>query len=227
MKASRVFPMSLTMVLCLFGIRTEGSETIECQMTHRPDGLINADCSGHGYTSLPAHWDPNVVSIDFRHNKMATLEPNAMCALPSGLQVLNLDNNLLQTLRNDTFSCLTSLNTLILSENLLHTLEPDAFRGVSQLQHLSLAWNQLQYSAPDYHAALPAGVFAPLRSLLTLEIQHNHDEDTGDYTMGIFGDLVSLTYLSIDSFFHLHFGDDFARLSSIQTLDLSSNCCVG
>jgi Leucine-rich repeat (LRR) protein len=203
------------------GAGTGASDGVmQCQRILNQDGSVTADCSGRGYTSLPAHWDPDVTSVDLSNNQLETLEAQALCALPGGLKELQLPSNRLQIVRNDTFRCLTSLDTLDLSDNLLHALELDAFRGLSQLQHLNLFATRLQYLAPDDHASLPAGVFAPLRSLLTLRIDLNqdHDDNVGDYTQGVFGDLVSLTTLTIDAFFDVRFESNFARLTSLHTL---------
>ena len=133
---------------------------------------------------------------------------------------LDLSRNKLQTLQNNTFSELADLEWLIVSDNSLHRLELDAFVGLHNLTRLHLRANTLQLQ----HSSLPPHVFAPLVHLQDLILDNNDNRPIGDYPLGVFSDLASLKYLSIDTFYHAHFGTDFSKLQSLSTLDLRYNC---
>ena len=141
---------------------------------------------------------------------------------PIHLTRLDLSNNKLQALRNGTFSELADLEWLSVGNNRLHRLETDAFVGLSNLTQLHLRYNNLQLQ----HSSLPPHVFAPLVRLQELVIDNNDNSPIGDYPLGVFGDLASLKYLSIDTFQEVHFGTEFSKLQSVSTLDLTNNCKI-
>ncbi|CAB3375491.1 Hypothetical predicted protein [Cloeon dipterum] len=84
-----------------------------------------------------------LVLLDISHNRITTLNPDFFKDLYT-LQILNLENNLLETLPADTFSPLRNLHTLVLSFNKLANLDPYSFNGLYALSLLSLDNNQFQ-----------------------------------------------------------------------------------
>ena len=186
---------------------------------------------------------PSLETLLLDHNGLVQVEDDAFLGL-SGLRWLRLDNNgltslsagtfrgpghltaldashnTLDKLRNDTFSALVRLQSLQLNHNRLEKLEMSAFIGLSSLTEVNLDSNPLQLQ----HSSLPAGVFAPLRSVEKFALSQNSEVEVTDFPRGVFNDFVSVKYLVLDFFHDLEFGPDFASLSHILTVDLSNHC---
>ncbi|CAH2226458.1 jg4164, partial [Pararge aegeria aegeria] len=70
---------------------------------------------------------------------------------------LDLSNNKISVLPNNTFEALTKLSTLIVSYNRLRCVQRDALKGLTQLRVLSLHGNNI--------SMLADGVFRDLESI--------------------------------------------------------------
>lgn len=115
-----------------------------CKYSHlHGDGII-ADCSSKSLGAVPVN-------------------------LPSNLEVLILNNNNLEILRNGDFQECHRLITLTLSNNSLAKVEPLAFENTKNLEELDLRQNNLSFT----HDSLPPGIFSSLSKLATLSIQKN------------------------------------------------------
>ena len=159
-------------------------------------------------------------SLGLDSNNLTSLSPHTFRGL-AYLTALDVSHNALgPQLRNDTFRALVRLRSLHLHHNGLQRLEPAALSGLTSLTELNLNSNQLQL----LHSSLPAGVFAPLTSVEWFSLTDNSRVDVEDFPRGVFGDLVSVRHLVIDSFRQVHFGPEFASLSFIHILDLGKSC---
>ena len=162
-----------------------------------------------------------LLHLDVGNNRLERLETGAMAGL-SGLTELDLSHNQLERLETGAMAGLSGLTELDLSHNQLERLETGAMAGLSGLTELDLSHNQLELTS----SVFPPRVFASLANLHSLHIEGNDDSNFGGYPDNVFTDLVSLQYLAIDTFSELHFGQDFAALAKIHTLDLSDNCKI-
>ncbi|XP_076441085.1 toll-like receptor 4 [Babylonia areolata] len=160
-------------------------------------------------------------SLKLVSNRLQVLGPGSFQGL-THLVILDLRDNQLQELVNDTFRHLQHLANLGLPYNRLSGMEAGAFFGLNSLVYLDMAHNNLELSS----SSLPARIFAPFGKLEDLHLEHNARASMGIYPVDVFSDLVSLRRLTIDTFSDMYFGQDFATLRQIKTLDLTKNCWV-
>ncbi|CAL1541103.1 unnamed protein product, partial [Lymnaea stagnalis] len=106
---------------------------------------------------------------------------------------LNLGNNQLTTVSNQTFLGLSSLKYLDLSGNRLRQIQYGAFDSCDNLKTLNLGKNPLSYSSRMYSLHYPLSALLQLTSLKELSV----DEANEDY-----------------------FGKDYQALKSMSTLKL-------
>ncbi|XP_029472949.1 platelet glycoprotein Ib alpha chain-like [Rhinatrema bivittatum] len=99
---------------------------------------------------------------------------------------LDLSENNLTTLTNETFKSLSSLGKLIISKNKITTLPNGTFAGLNKVSELNLEMNNLQ--------SLEPGIFSSLPALKTLNLQKNQLESVPE---GIFDSLAKLSTLSL------------------------------
>ena len=137
---------------------------------------------------------------------------NAFRGLRS-LTTLDLYNNKLSLIRNDTFKDMPLLEELKLYENRIECVETNAFRGLVNLKILRLNANRLR--------TLDAGVFNDLSLLEELYIQKNSLISFQD---NLFDGLVNLIQLECNSnlisFIRV---DTLKQVSKLQTLRLFEN----
>ncbi|KAK7097190.1 toll-like receptor 3 [Littorina saxatilis] len=187
--------------------------------------LRSLDLSSNNLNALPSLIFVDVTNLELLkldHNNLKTLEKDVFQGL-THLRHLDLGHNYLQVLHNDTFSHLPHLTWLGIGSNLLEKLEAGAMTGLNNLINLDLSHNQLSLIS----SVFPPRVFASLGKLQVLRLEQNDDSQMGEYPENVFNNLVSLTSLTIDTFVEVHFGQDFAALRNIHTLDLSENCKFG
>ena len=84
----------------------------------------------------------------------------------ASLEFVDLHNNHLQNIPDNTFKSLVNLLTLDLSYNTLSSIHNNGFRGLSKLTHLDLSVNELN--------ALTYPPFQHLDSLQALDLSRNH-----------------------------------------------------
>ncbi|XP_076465002.1 toll-like receptor 2 type-2 [Babylonia areolata] len=185
-------------------------------------------------------------SLDLSYNQLTLIHPHAFLGLTflrslkldhnqlqrnvsadtfqglSGLQRLDVSNNQLSELLNGTFSSVHELTWLSMEGNHLEKLGVESLTGLGRLLFLDLSNNQLEMTS----SVLPPGVFAPLSAVQELRLHLNDMRDLGEYPDRVFNDLPSLHTLVIDTFLDPYFGQDFAALDQLQTLDLSFNCKI-
>ena len=150
--------------------------------------------------------------LELRGNGLETLPTGVFNDL-SGLRELNLHGNGLETLPTGVFDDLSNLQALHLHGNLLVNLPDGAFDGLSELQTLTLHGNRL--------ANLPEGVFDGLSELRELNLRDNL---LGILPDGVFDDLPSLEDLNLHENRLVALPEGvFDSLRSLQTLHLSAN----
>ncbi|MCP9265422.1 Leucine-rich repeats and immunoglobulin-like domains protein 3 [Dirofilaria immitis] len=126
---------------------------------------------------------------------------------------VDLSNNLLKTLRSDTFMMLQSLRILRLSRNKIETIEKSAFQGLFALRLLDLSRNRL--------SVLHAMTFSSLTSLQNLSLARNM---LGTLEDGTFWGLEQLQRLNVaENQLKAVTGGWLYGMHSLLALDLSSN----
>lgn len=136
-----------------------------CNFTELPYGLLSNMPIYLGY-------------LEFSDNSISTIDKERFNQLPfvNGLRTLNLQNNRIESLPEDAFVNLTSLDSLSLQYNLLETLAGNTFRGLSTLKTLYLHQNAL--------VSLETSTFFPLKNLhfVSLELNQITFLDNGTFS---------------------------------------------
>ena len=156
-----------------------------------------------------------LVRLELAHNDLKAISANTFKGLDS-LKHLDLSRNRLATIRKASFTSLHSLLWLSLRSNVLKRLHEHLFAGLKWLDHLDLSHNELKLDQETF----PPELFSPVRNLHSLYLDHNDDRSEGRYPERVFDALAQLRYLSIDTYTTVDFGDVFAELSRLKTLDL-------
>lgn len=174
--------------------------------------------------------------FDLSSQLIRLIEPFAFYRLNSAL-ILNLDDNQLTNIQDNSFYGLVNLEELHLNINSISLIEKLAFFGLKSLQYLYLGDNKITYIDPS--------VFGNLTSLRVLFLDSN---PLFDLDLTIFSNLRSLVALQLasctirrlnsrffgmeNSFTELNMiqnkisvikGDLFNRLYKLQTLELGQN----
>uniref|UniRef100_A0A915L7V0 LRRCT domain-containing protein n=1 Tax=Romanomermis culicivorax TaxID=13658 RepID=A0A915L7V0_ROMCU len=148
-------------------------------------------------------------------NQLTDLQNGEMIFRPiQSLKILNLQQNRLTSLDDDTFSMLGKLEILNLSSNLLDKIGDDTFMPLVNLKYLSLANNKL--------TRIPTMSFRQLTDLQTLDISSNFFVEI---PTSAFEGLSSLKKLFINQCPELKSTslNAFSGLFELETLFLSQN----
>uniref|UniRef100_A0A4W3I3C6 Slit homolog 1 protein n=1 Tax=Callorhinchus milii TaxID=7868 RepID=A0A4W3I3C6_CALMI len=120
-------------------------------------------CSNKGLKALPKGIPKEVTELYLDGNQF-TMVPKELSNYKH-LLLIDLSNNRISTLSNQSFSNMTDLLTLILSYNRLRCIPARAFDGLKSLRLLSLHGNDV--------STIPSGVFNDLSSLSHLALGAN------------------------------------------------------
>ncbi|XP_077136106.1 slit homolog 2 protein isoform X5 [Ranitomeya variabilis] len=120
-------------------------------------------CSNKGLKALPKGIPKDVTEL-YLDGNLFTLVPKELSSYRH-LMLMDLSNNRISTLSNQSFSNMTQLLTLILSYNRLRCIPIKAFDGLNSLRLLSLHGNDI--------STIPQGAFSDLSSLSHLAIGAN------------------------------------------------------
>ncbi|XP_073503059.1 slit homolog 2 protein isoform X3 [Phyllobates terribilis] len=120
-------------------------------------------CSNKGLKALPKGIPKDVTEL-YLDGNLFTLVPKELSGYRH-LMLMDLSNNRISTLSNQSFSNMTQLLTLILSYNRLRCIPTKAFDGLNSLRLLSLHGNDI--------STIPQGAFGDLSSLSHLAIGAN------------------------------------------------------
>ncbi|GAB6028060.1 Leucine rich repeat containing 15 [Chamberlinius hualienensis] len=149
------------------------------------------------------------IGFDGNHDLCHTLEDDQIC--DNRLWTLNLNENPLQELKNNSFCHLKNLMNLHLSNCELNTIESDAFQPLSRLITLYLDGNQLTQIPYLQHLTSLRWLYISRNSITTIT--------SDDFTNCTFLSSVILSYNNI-SFIDENAFDD---LNILYKLDLSHN----
>ncbi|KAK1886129.1 Slit like 1 protein [Dissostichus eleginoides] len=120
-------------------------------------------CSNKHLLALPRGLPRNVTELYLDGNQFTSV-PTELATFKF-LQLVDLSNNKISSLSDDSFSNMSQLTTLILSYNSLHCIPPLALGGLRSLRLLSLHGNDI--------SELQQGIFSDVASLSHLAIGAN------------------------------------------------------
>ncbi|XP_052065494.1 toll-like receptor 4 [Mytilus californianus] len=159
-------------------------------------------------------------SFNFKEQLMAHCDNRGFISVPRNLnrniQVLDLSNNLITVIENNTLKNYTKMDILILNSNNISEVHEYGFEGLLSLKILRMENNVINISQ------LPSRVFRPLDKLMVLEIGRNEQQSAVNgsfvYPDNAFSTLKSLQNLSMDLFDSPEFGDGFKSLQNLTVL---------
>ena len=185
-------------VIMVFGYGLS-QKTEKCNYSKETTGIY-ANCSSRHLTFIPKNIRPDT-------------------------DILDLSNNLLQTIPNNSFDEITGMEKLILRNNSISKLGMYAFQGLKHLRYLDLSSNRLTYNYDTFDKEL----FIPLCSL---EVLHIHDNLSGDNSTYLDEAVVFCEVLSelyVDGIENTSFGPGYLKLKKLRNLNLSAGkkCNIG
>ncbi|XP_058798231.1 protein slit isoform X2 [Phymastichus coffea] len=121
-------------------------------------------CSRSRLTEIPRGIPPETTELYLDVNDIKTIQPERLAHL-SILTRLDLSNNQIGMLSNDTFRNLTNLAHLIISYNKLQCVQRGALAGLKSLRIISLHGNDI--------SVIPEGAFEDLKSVTHIALGSN------------------------------------------------------
>ena len=200
-------------------IRDElGKETGELICSDLGD-LFDLEAYGRDISNLEGlQYAVSLEILDLSDNQLSTLKSNAFAGL-SNLQNLSLYGNQLTTIESGAFAGLPNLEVLNLTNNPLGTLNSNTFTGLTRLQTLYFSTSQL--------TTLKSNAFAGLSNLEVLYLENNR---LSTLERGAFDGLTNLQVLSFynDYVFYPDYNQlsdisALSNLTNLQTLNLYNN----
>ena len=193
----------------------DGFESVECSLQTLSISLAKLMPSIVFNTRMYNRWNASLTSLSFDSGIVPNLHYGPIYSGLPHLKKLELTNQQIQFISNDTFAGLEHLEQLILAHNKLqtvpsHALEP--FKKHATLKTLDLSYNGMTGS-------LPKDAFAAVPFLRTLNMAGNRVNLKPDWSSV----LVNLTELNLeDSYASLYFANKFPSLQNlflgVQTL---------
>ncbi|XP_030375603.1 leucine-rich repeat and immunoglobulin-like domain-containing nogo receptor-interacting protein 4 [Scaptodrosophila lebanonensis] len=128
------------------------------------DANSRALCVDAALEDVPIQLNPETKYINLTLNRIRNLE----FTLPfyMKLEVLDLSQNIIETLGSKNFEYQTELRTLNLSRNMVSALHKHAFKGLSNLQLLDLSYNRIETVHPT--------ALGDLAALVELDLTNNN-----------------------------------------------------
>lgn len=155
----------------------------------------------------------NLQHINLQGNRLTIFNGNVLSSFPSGLRYLQLSNNLLRELPNDTFRTQTDMEVVWLSYNQLKHVPANIFNDLLNLEKLYLDHNHI--------ASIEGNAFRSLANLVYLNLEHNQ---LHHLTNNIFAGLDNLQELIVNNCEIIGIEPNvLITLGSLQLLDLSNN----
>lgn len=167
------------------------------------------------------------VSSHPQHNQCQLIQRTALCnnghlssvpaALPDNVEELQLNDNHIQTLRDDSLLRYPSLNTLSVACNSLEKIESNTFQHSKLLESLNLANNNLHIGSQETSHALKT-----LPGLRALDLSQNALDD--EMVATLLENLTSLEYLDLSGNLLQRLDEtSFRDLPQLKELDLQRN----
>lgn len=195
----------MAVVLIIYGNIPSGT-AIRCNYREDKPFYLRANCSKRNLTSIPVVYS-NVV-------------------------VLDLSDNCIKVIKNNSFLKLSVLQILNLECNKLEWLEQGAFLGLNKLTQLIIDANRLAYT--DQHFS--KYIFKPLKSLKHLDIcdqdgnLENMDKmNLAWFSYNVISDLINLQSIIIDLFSSPNnslFGEGFSSLTKLTNVKVGGICDI-
>ena len=230
-----VFVLSV-MVLSIRGDPEANSSSLSCPGCMYEENYsvncVDSKCDQFPLDLIVDH--DSVTSIDVSFNTITSV-PNLV--YPK-LTYLDMSNNAITKLEEDTFKGCPELKYLNLTFNVLSEITSDTFSmDLSKTQHLNLSHNRISYVGETSFMFMHALTTLDLRSnnlvslldealfgISSLEILHLENNQITKIDQDSFGTLGSLEYLSLRSnMINKIEEDSFAGLDKLQRLDLGDN----
>lgn len=101
------------------------------------------DCSSRRLTSIPTHLPPYTTQLNLRDNQITKLSANGLFTELPNLQILDLSENLIEVIEDNTFDGLEKLIELNVANNRLEKVSGRMLHGLTELHHISLTGNRL------------------------------------------------------------------------------------
>ncbi|XP_056290547.1 transforming growth factor beta activator LRRC33 [Pseudoliparis swirei] len=167
------------------------------------------------------------VSSHPQHSQCQLIQRTAQCnnghlssvpaALPDNVEELQLNDNHIQTLRDDSLLRYPSLNTLSVACNNLEKIESNTFQHSKLLESLNLANNNLHIGSQETSHALKT-----LPGLRALDLSQNALDD--EMVATLLENLTSLEYLDLSGNLLQRLDEtSFRDLPQLKELDLQRN----
>ncbi|XP_030560672.1 leucine-rich repeat and immunoglobulin-like domain-containing nogo receptor-interacting protein 4 [Drosophila novamexicana] len=202
--------LPLLLLLLLLPGRTNAFCPSKCQCLGG-DANSRALCVDAALEDVPIQLNPETKYINLTLNRIRNLE----FTLPfyMKLEVLDLSQNIIETLGSKNFEYQTELRTLNLSRNLVSALHKHAFKGLTNILLLDLSYNRIETVHPT--------ALGDLAALVELDFTNNNIVSLED---NCFKGMLSLEVLVFrnnrlldvpaSNLWHLH---------ALKSLDMSDN----
>lgn len=190
--------------------RTQAFCPSKCQCLSG-DANSRAYCVDAALEDVPIQLNPETKYINLTRNKIRNLE----FTLPfyMELEVLDLSQNVIDTLGSKNFEFQKDMRTLNLSRNSVSALQKDAFKGLSNLLVLDLSYNRIEVA--------DASAMSDLTSLIKLDLTNNNIVSLED---NCFHNMISLEILIFKNNQLLDVPtNNLQHLHALKSLDLSDN----
>ncbi|XP_035663904.1 phospholipase A2 inhibitor-like [Branchiostoma floridae] len=169
-------------------------------------------CDNRGLSSVPQHLPTGINILGLQYNVITTLHQTDFCRY-SSLTILYLTSNQISVINSRVFQNSTSLTQLDVSSNQLTTLRADMFAGLDNLQRLSLQHNNIH--------SIEEGTFNSTPQLRYLRLYNSHISAIAA------GTFVSLSQLSTLDLYNNQLtsltAGMFLGLDNLETLYLYNN----
>ncbi|XP_067626644.1 uncharacterized protein Fili [Eurosta solidaginis] len=208
-------PLTTFLLLCTLTLLSILTQTYafcpgKCQCLSA-DANSRAYCVDAALEDVPIQLNPETRYINLTQNKIRNLE----FTLPfyMKLEVLDLSQNIIETLGSKNFEYQKELRTLNLSRNSVSDLQKDAFKGLTNLLLLDLSYNRIEVAHPS--------AMNNLTALIKLDLTNNNIVSLED---NCFRNLLSLEILIFKNNQLLDVpSNNLQHLHALKSLDLSDN----
>ncbi|NXU47182.1 LRTM1 protein, partial [Turnix velox] len=123
-----------------------------------------ADCKNRGFTEIPAHLPPEIQILQLQNNRIWRINQNSFTGTPL-LKILDLSNNSISSLAPGAFQKLRYLQVLNLTRNVIHYIENKTFSFLPHLKELDLSSNSI--------IRLPENFGNSTGNITLLSVKHN------------------------------------------------------